>query len=51
MDVGAVDAVYAALQTTTPKELQAFVKKHFSASQRAIVELRHQPTPAAGSSK
>jgi zinc protease len=50
MDVGAVDAVYAALQTTTPKDLQAFVKKHFGASQRAIVELRHQPTPAAGSS-
>jgi predicted Zn-dependent peptidase len=51
MDVGAVDEVYAALQATTPKDLQAFVKKHFGAAQRAVVELRHQPISPAGSSK
>jgi hypothetical protein len=58
MDVGYIDEVYAALQTTTPRDLQAFVKKHFGKNQRAVVELRHtpgtptpSPSPAAGSTK
>lgn len=58
MDTGTIDEVYAALQATTPRDLQAYVKKHFGKSQRAIVELRSTPTPtpppakpATGSSK
>ena len=47
MDTGAIDAVYAALQTTTPKDLQTFVKAHFGANQRAVVELRTDVSPSA----
>ncbi len=46
MDVGFVDAVYASLAKLGPADLQAFVKTHFGAQQRAVVELTH-----AGSAK
>lgn len=49
MDVNFIDAVYASLQTLGPADLQAFVKAHFGATKRAVVELKH--SQKSGSAK
>ncbi len=47
MDPAFIDTAYAALAELQPQELQAFVRAHFGAQQRSIVELSH----SAGSQK